>query len=252
MFGAVFTILAGTGCDGTEPIGTVAFELDSQLVDTGFWDLPFPSDLRMNPDGTQDFAGFPNPNGLGLVSDLLEPARIRRGAPAMPIAWFKPTVAVPARNPNDVIAPGPDAPVLLVNIDPDSDHRGQMFPTVASVIASDDYVGESLIAVAPRPGIVLDANTTYAFVLMREFADELGPHPAIRTLADGGTLAGARGEAAKQTFAPLWPTLRDLDAFRHHRHAAAVVARKCARRVAPRPRPRGRVKYDAQPRGRGC
>src|SRR6187401_2996719 len=79
-------LLVAAACGSTAPADTIAFELDAPLADDSFWDLPFPSDLRLTADGRPDLEGFPNPRRLGLLEALLVVARERAGYPVMPTA----------------------------------------------------------------------------------------------------------------------------------------------------------------------
>ena len=176
----------------------IAFDLEGPLADATFWDLPFPSDLRLTADGRPDLEGFPNPRDLPVVNDLLSVAAERRGFPVMPTAWFRLIEAVEI----DASA------AVLVDIDEASPERGTRYPVVVQQLV-DDAFGNGLVAVAPVPGIVLRGDTRYAFVLTRAFADVEAPG-AFATLAAGGTPSGARGAQAKALYAPLWPVLAEL------------------------------------------
>ena len=192
-----FAVLVA-GCADPRPTSAIAFDLDGPLADATFWDLPFPSDLRLTADGRPDLAGFPNPRNLPVVNDLLSVATERRGFPMMPTAWFRLTEAVEI----DASA------VVLVDIDDASPERGTTYPVVAQQLV-DDAFGTGLVAIAPVPGIVLRGDTRYAVVLTRAFAEVDVPR-AFAKLAAGGTPSGARGAQAKALYAPLWPVLAEL------------------------------------------
>ncbi|MEO8699519.1 MAG: hypothetical protein ABI867_05720 [Kofleriaceae bacterium] len=194
-------------CGGDhEPGNTVAFDLESPLAGETYWNLPFPSDLRLTPDGRPDLGGFPNPRDLPIVNDLLAVARDRAGFPVMPIAWFRFTQAAPEHALADVIT-GDEAAAILIDVDPASPHRGRRYPIVAQTLAVDLFTGENLVAVAPRPGIVLEGHTMYAYALRTTFAPGAERAPAFAELAAGRTPAGARGAAAATLYAPLFETL---------------------------------------------
>ncbi|HEX5063395.1 MAG TPA: hypothetical protein VFV99_28660 [Kofleriaceae bacterium] len=188
-------------CTESPQTNTVAFELDAPLANETFWDLPFPSDLRLTSDGRPDLAGFPNQRNLPVVNDLLSVARERRGFPVMPIAWFRFTDGAPVHT-LDTLADT----ALLVDIDRESPERGTQYPVVAQSLADDSY-GSGLVAIAPRPGTVLRASTQYAFVLTRAFAPGVEVPRAFATLAAGKTPDGARAAAAAKLYAPLFEAL---------------------------------------------
>ena len=143
-----------SGCDGQdEAAATIAFDLNSKLDSKTFWDLPFPSDLRLTAAGNIDLAGFPNDDKLLLVTDLLTSAADRKGFPVMPVAWFRFTDAstAPVLRLVDSVAAAASNPILLVDIDPTSPELGRLFPIVAELLPVDDYTAPALIAVAPAP-----------------------------------------------------------------------------------------------------
>ncbi|MBA2539376.1 MAG: hypothetical protein H0V17_07070, partial [Deltaproteobacteria bacterium] len=190
-----FASLVCLAACGNDPApNTVAFDLDGPLAGDTFWDLPFPSDLRL-VDGKPDLTGFPNPRTLPVIEDLLSTARARAGFPVMPIAWFRFTGSgsagdslAPEHASTDVLLDD-DAPALLIDIDPASPARGTRYPLVAQTMPRDTFTGDGLVALAPRPGIVLEGHTRYAFVLRDSFADA-EPPPAFAALAADRTPAG--------------------------------------------------------------
>jgi hypothetical protein len=206
---AVVALLTACGDDDPTPPETpdVYFDLTS-AYDTAatFWDAPFPSDLRLNADGTMDLAGFPNVRDVPLVEDLLEAARLRVRAPQMPVAYVRFAVDLPERLHGDVIAASADSDVLLVDIDPDSPDRGALYPVVAETLVLDDFAPRNLVAVAPVPGIVLAPDTTYAVVWRRAFAPDAEPPPQFVALRDGTS----DDAEATDVFSPLWPALDEL------------------------------------------
>jgi len=193
--------IALVACSDNETGNSVAFDLDAALASDTFWAMPFPSDLRLTADGRPDLNGFPNRRALPVVDDLLSVARERRGFPVMPIAWFQFTSVVPSHT-LDAISES----ALIIDIDPESPEQGHTFPVVAQTLPSDDY-SDNLVAVAPRPGIVLRAGTRYATVLRRSFAPDASVPTAFAQLASGKTPGGRNGAAAAALYAPLWPLL---------------------------------------------
>ena len=198
----LFATAVAACADDDAPADTIAFELDAPLAGETFWDLPFPSDLRLTADGKPDLAGFPNRRSLPIITDLLSVATERAGFPTMPTAWFRFTGTPPVRALADVIPPDVGADAILVDVDPDSPERGALFALVAQTLADDDFTGTGLVALAPRPGLVLRPHTRYAFVLKRAFAPGTSVPPAFAELVDGRGAAAAKG-----LYAPLWDTL---------------------------------------------
>jgi hypothetical protein len=203
---ALVMLVSACGDDGA-PSKTAYFDLDGELSGAEtYWNLPFPSDLRLRADGSPDLDGFPNPRHVPILNALLVDANERRGWPTMPIAYVRFTASVPERSITDVITVA-DAAIALIDIDPMSPEKGTRFPIVAQTLAPDPYVPSDVVALAPRPGIVLRAKTRYAYVIREAFAPGFSPAPAFAELANGKVPSGAKGDAAKALYEPLWPAL---------------------------------------------
>lgn len=231
------------GCDGgadtdTSPTTTTTtttgkaptvsvFDLDADLK-SAFFDLPMPSDLRLTDKGGPDYSGFPNPNGVTLIENVRTIAQDRPGFPVIPVGYFRFEAPIPPQDSEVVIPADKASPVLLVDVDPDSDERGRLFPTVAATSEPDNYTPENLLAVAPRPGFILHPERTYAFVVLRSLGDAngdpLGVPPSLAALADpaAGAPEGAFAAAAKTLYTPLWETLDTLGIPRTDIAAATV------------------------------
>lgn len=204
-------------------------ELDGP-IDTAetFFDAPWPSDLRLNADGTPDLTGYPAVSGIAVVEGLLRIADERRAFPTIPVASFRFTAPLAEAISTDVIPAQTDSSVLLFNVDADSPDYGVLIPTVAITQASDLWTGENLLSVAPRPGFILRPETTYAFVIRTTFNDASGDplvvNEALATLAADGTPSGARGADAAALYAPMWATLDTLGVPRDSVAAATVFS----------------------------
>ncbi len=204
-------ILQAVGCSGDDgPQLTPYFELDASIDQPAtFWDMPFPSDLRLADTGAPDLTGFPNPRNVPILNALLSVANDRRGWPMMPIVYVRFHSQVPEQTIATVIPPG-DARVLLVDIDPDSPERGTSYPLVAASLPPDPYVPTDLVAFAPRPGIVLRGDTTYALVVRSAFAPGFKPAPQYLRVMQGKAPSTARGAAAIALYATLGDELDAL------------------------------------------
>src|ERR1700748_3260436 len=90
---ALAVIALAGACGGTSTgvtAKTTYFDLDG-AIDTQdtFWNLPFPSDMRLDPNGAPDVSGYPNKRDVDLLDALLSVVPARRGAPSMPTAYFR-------------------------------------------------------------------------------------------------------------------------------------------------------------------
>jgi hypothetical protein len=203
---------AGGGSMGVPGV-SASFDLGAALGDPAHvFDFPYPSDLRLTAAGTPDVSGFPNPSKLAILDAVRPQAMERKGFPVVPAAYFRFSDEVAARDPEAVIAADVSSPVLLVDVDPASDERGRLVPTVAHSFPADDYTGDHLLGVAARPGFILRPKRTYAFVVMRAHNDAagmpLGVPAALADLAAGRTPSVARGAELAKLYAPLWDTLK--------------------------------------------
>lgn len=201
--------------EGTEPAASsqAAFDLDADFADpTQFYRFPYPSDLRLR-DGAPIGSAFPNPLGVQLVESVRNAASGRKGFPVVPTGYFKFGQPLAPRSIEEVIPADPSSPVLLVDVDDASPEKGRLIPTVAAVLAPDEYVPENVLGVAPRPGFVLHGKRKYAFVVLRSLKDARGAllevPPTLARIAKGEAPAGARGGEALALHAPLFAVLKD-------------------------------------------
>lgn len=214
------------GAAAETPAVTVAFDPDAQFAaENAFFDFPYPSDLRLTPQGTPDVAAFPDP-GVPILVGLKKAAQERRGFPVVPAAYFKFNAKLLDRDPEQLVDGGVKAPLLLLDVDPASPERGKAYPVVAQTPNADAYVPEHLLSIAARPGIVLPPNRKYAFVVTRAVGMDGGKEPgapaALAALARGDTPPGAKGAQLRELYAPLWETLDKVGVVRTDVVAATV------------------------------
>jgi hypothetical protein len=199
----VLAVLASCGDDA--PDKTVYFDVEAAAYDTAtFFDMPFPSDLRLTASGKPILEGFPNPRKVPILNALLAVAEDRRGWPTMPIVYVRFTAPVPEHTIGEVIPPM-DERVVLVDIDQDSPEVGTSYPLVAATLPADPYVPSDLVAFAPRPGLVLRGDTTYALVVRSAFAPGFEPAPQYARL-----ISGKGPAAALELYGPLQAALDAL------------------------------------------
>lgn len=217
---------AGVDASAAPTTSAVAFDLDDagRTQDT-FFDFPFPSDLRLRPDGTPDLTGYPNPR-VGTIDDLLTVAEDRPGWPTVPVGYFRFGAPVGPVDTSTPFAAELASPILLLDVDPDSPERGRLFSTIAVTLAPDGYTGANLLAVASFPGVVLSPDRTYAFVVRRSLGDAdsrpLDIAEPFAQLARGETPAAPLGARAAALYAPLFETLDTLGVARGEIAAATV------------------------------
>ena len=217
---ALFSLFSLVACgdDDLPPTPTPTTAIVDAEVDLAtpatFYDFPYPSDLRLRARGTPDLRGVPVSSRSRIIDGLITVASEHPGFPVVPAAYFRFDGELATRSPEDVVAASASAALLLIDIDPDSPDRGALFPVVAATLPRDAYSPTGMLAVAPRPGIVLHAERTYAFVVTTSLldvdGDAIAPAASIAALSRGETPAGLRGAAMRTMYAPLWETLTTL------------------------------------------
>lgn len=234
--GCVPVLLAFGGCgggtysgptetDASPATATALFGENAGATTDTFFDAPYPSDLRLTPQGTPDVARWPT-NGEKLMLMVTRGAGERPGFPIVPVGYFRFDAAPPARDATLLENRGYDGAFALIDVDASSPERGRTYPVVGTNPAQDAYTPANLFAVAARPGVLLHPKRKYAFVLFRRLGDEasvtLQPSAVLAALAQGQTPARGDGAALASNYAPLWETL-DQKRIAHDQVVAASV-----------------------------
>lgn len=201
---SMFLVCLLVACGAEEVPGTqVAFDLNADLTSMEhFWDLPWPMDLRLK-DGGPDVRGFPNHRENKAVAQLLTVANRRPGFPVNTAGYFRFDAPLTARDVSVTVPASASSPVLLLDLTDATLH-----PVVLSTPEEDDYTPANLLAVAPRPGIVLRPGRRYAYVVMRSLeTPALGVPLVMRQLLEGETPEGDKGAEAASLFESVMPAL---------------------------------------------
>ncbi|MEO8799007.1 MAG: hypothetical protein ABI551_14050, partial [Polyangiaceae bacterium] len=136
------------------------------------------------------------------------------GFPQMPVAYFHFDAELAPRDPTNVLPAAPSQSLLLVDVDPTSPDRGKLFPVVAGTPASDRYLLDDTLEVAPEVGVVLHPSRTYAYVVMKSLRDATGANvaaPDAFTALESGSAPAADPQLAAWTlYQPLWSTLAQI------------------------------------------
>lgn len=201
------------------PRAIATFDLNADLTDPDqFYNLPYPSNFRLDDNGHPDLSGFPVfTKFFGFFKRLRTIASDRPYFPTTAAGYFRVDQPLAPQDPAQLIPAEPDAPILLMDVDRESPERGRLFPVVASTPEPDPfYVPQYLLAVAPYPGIILKPNRQYAYVVRRSVKDTHGqaiqPTEAFKQLRNGEVPQGLlkRKFLAYLLYKPLWETLDQL------------------------------------------
>lgn len=132
----------------------------------GFFDRPFPSDTR-RVDGHPDLTGFPHEGEYPLVDAYLAAgARLDGFGTNSPFFVRFESPLDEDRLPDAAASLDLDSPVLLLDVDPASPHRGERTPLQFQVWTdATRWTPENLLAVAPVYGFPLRPHTRYAVVM---------------------------------------------------------------------------------------
>lgn len=193
-----------------------------------YFDLPWPSDLRRQPDGTADLGGIPEPPA-GLGAGLFAAAARAQAFSPAGAAIFRFSAALdPTSLPVDGAASlDPGSTVFLVDVDPASPERGQRLPVVVRFkTAANRYIGANWLSVLPHPGFTMQPGRRYAAVVTTgvRAADGgwVAPSPDWVLIRGDSVPADPLLAAARNVYAPLF-TAGDGAALPRDRVLAAAV-----------------------------
>jgi len=236
----IITVIAALilgGCGGNTEM---VLDLRNQQDKWAFYNVGFPSDLRLLDNGRPDLSEFPHRFLSPLVMEAAREAERYEGmtgyAPDTPVyirfsgAYTQEDFSFPEMPTH---FSGADAPIQLIDIDPGSPERGTRYPIdVDFRFERDEYRPASLLEAIPV-GPSQRENTTYAFIVTRdiagEYADELEPGDVLNKLLKGKNpryadwfISSEAAEEALGVYAPLREQLA-LDGIDPDDVIAAVV-----------------------------
>lgn len=170
------------GCGGTGDGGRegVALILDAEAdlgVAASFYDLPFPSDLRVDGDGHPRWSAMPRASNDMIFQPLIDLAERRVGWSVLPVAVFRFDAEVAAVSVDD--GPRPLGEAFFIDVDPTSRDRGARVAAVAHRLEPDRWVPRGSLALTVAPGQLLTPRTTWAAVVLRALGDSGGAPLAV-------------------------------------------------------------------------
>jgi hypothetical protein len=202
---ATLTALVGCGAcggggtsSGGAAVTTAVFVAPATLDDLNeeaFFDHPWPSDLRLEADGSIHADGFYNPTQLIVLQDYLAATKgkIHGFSPAAAIYMRFTADLDPQTLPSDPTKSlDPSASVQIVDIDPKSPEHGKRRLAQTFFRAEEGvYWREHTLAITPALGYPLRPSTRYAIVVTTDAKDTSG-HP----VAPNATLSEVLGTTA--------------------------------------------------------
>lgn len=241
----VITLVAGCGSEsGPERTTPVPFHV-AETGKTPFGDIPWPSDLYLDADGSvgevpglDRIASLPGPIARGLAS--LDGFGRSTGAlffleddidtTSLPRTW------------DEANARG--ASVLLADVDPRSPRLGSRYPAYAKFLPS-----LGCLSLIPVPGVVLPPGVRHAAVLTRRVVTPDGVHlSAGAELARVLTLSpGQRATKVEQLYGDAADQLVATGVVRRRDDIASLAVFTTSARVFELPRLRARLRYEPEP-----
>lgn len=220
---ALLLLLVGTPAPAVEQVFDPA--------GTSFYDVPFPMELRRDPDGSVSLAGFPFPPGNALVEGYRVALERTRGFGLASGVFLKFDGAIDAATlPADPAASAaPGASVFLINVDPRSKARGARTPLwIEFRDVGDAWRDDHLLAVMPVPGLPLEPDTLYAAVVTDDLhGGDLAPvtaSPFLERMRSGAATTAFEA-AAVPLYEKLWRHLEREEGLSREHVVGATVFR---------------------------
>ena len=161
----VLGALPSCGGGPTAPPTTAIFDLPRGAPLADWYDLPYPNDLRVNPDGTTDITDYPQGNLSDVLPLLMQNTKglSTNGAIFFRVDQPLDKATLP-KTPADTVVSG--ASVFLVDIDPASPAIGERVPVKLKLDAiGGPFITAPDLGLLPYPGFPLRPLTKYAAVM---------------------------------------------------------------------------------------
>lgn len=188
---------------------TIQMKIDLDNLND-FYGNPFPTVTRQQANGQIDLTGFPRPQhaltqhyAQVIEEDILGYTTIM--PIYLPLTGPLDTARLPA---NDWDYANNNAPIQVIDIDPNSSERGRRFPLrVGMTKRRDSYRPEHLLQLLPTLGINLKPNTRYAAIVTNQIPvaenATLLQHPTLTTLLNGELPEGQYAAKTASGFSAL-------------------------------------------------
>ncbi len=208
---------ACTSGGGSGDLAASAARVRYDLSDSaGFFDFPWPSDVRLRPDGTVDASRFPNPKGLGGIQEMIDLAggATRNFSQSGAVFFrFDRTFTGVEPVPDPLATTREPSPYFLVNLS-DGPRYGTRAPVWLDYHdAPDSYRPGELLTMLPVSGVLLERESTYGAVVLRSAfvrPEDVSPSPTLAAALAGRNPTGDEtGAKLTASLAPLASYLRE-------------------------------------------
>ncbi len=165
-------LVLAAACGSGEPATRVKMNFTRP---TGLYDAPFPS-AELAADGAIDLSAFPNPEAVDIVEEVRGLLAGATGFATSGGVFFQLTGPLdPTSLPDLAGSVAGDAPVFLLDIDPDSPARGQPTPVYVDFEEfANLYAAPDMLSLVPLQGTPLRPHTRYAAVVTTAVIDADG------------------------------------------------------------------------------
>ncbi len=195
---AALALLVALSLAGCEPQPATAI---AEFGSDDFWATPFPGEHHRLPDGHIDMEGFPARTRNAISVTLRDAAAEQTGFGTTTPIFFPMTAAIDPSNLPAAIDDGSiDAPLFLMDVDPDSPARGTLAPIIGRfLLDAGPYGTPNLLAIVPVQGRPLRPDTMYAAVvtsaLLQESGAPLERAAYVTAIGRGEIPTGLEGDA---------------------------------------------------------
>lgn len=193
--------------------------------------MPFPHELRRDPDGTVALAGFPFPPANALVQSYRVALERTKGFGLSSGVFLKfdgdlDQGSLPA---DPAASRSPGSSVFLIDIDPGSPRRGERTPLwIEFRSVGDAWRDDHLLAMMPVPGHPLEPGTLYAAVvtdsLLADDATPVTASPFLERMRAEAPQDAFEGDALP-LYRRLWNELERFQGLSRERVVGATVFR---------------------------
>jgi len=179
-------LLSSCGGGGKDPCSGV--KVDNTLPDaepafnstgSNFYDFPFPSDVRLTPEGTIDLSGYPT-GQTGSIGRMILESYVKRAREISfgfglnaPVYFHLSESILSCSVPAEIPAPSVEDPAFLVNLSGDPEFA-PLETRWVETNTGDPFLSDNLLMLLPKAGYPLKSGQTYLTVLTNRIRGKNG------------------------------------------------------------------------------